>query len=230
MRIPQEAYRSRVYLNFKEIGSREYQTIVRFFEQYEDDIRQLTFEEYFEMLLAYMDALFECGAYSNFIDCCDYAIESVIYFNVDVLDGEDIYHKLLFRKAASYYRLMEYEKCEHILRELIRMNPEDQLAIQFLKKCRRTQPPIIVRNSRAVSVLLFLISAGIIALELIVVKQFFPEYANLTESIRNTTFSLGWVVLIAGGSYLRYRVSEDVKGDLRQIKNKKQLKNVERNR
>ena len=224
MRIPREAYRSRMYLSFKEIDSKEYQTIVRFFEQYADDIRQLTFDEYFEMLLTYMDALFEVGAYSNYIDSCDYAIESVIYFNVDYYNGENIYRKLLFRKAASLYHLMEYEQCKHILYELISMDPYDTISIQFLKKCKRAQPPRIVRKGRSVSVLLFILSALIIGVELLVIKTWFPQFGHATEYTRNVSFGLGWSALIGSAVFLRYEANRQVNQRVQMIKQQKQAK------
>ncbi len=230
MRLPHEAYRSKVYLNFKEIGAKEYQSIVRFFEQYEEDIRQLSFEEYFELLLAYMDALFEVGAYANYVESCDFAIESVIYFNVAEYNGERVYRKLLFRKAASYYHLMEYAKCRHILQELIRMDPTDQLAARFLKKCRRAQPPRKVRRARAVSVLLFIFSAMVIAFELLVVNSFFPKLGGLMQLLRNTAFGLGWAVLLGSGIYLRWNAHQSVQRQIQQIKASKKQKKLYKKR
>ena len=221
MRLPHEAFRSRVYLNFKEIGDREFQTIVRFFEEYENDIQQLTFEEYFEMLLAYTSALFEVGAYSNYISVCDYAIETVIGHNIEKYEGEDIYTKLLFRKAASFYQLMEYQKSEKILRELIRINPNNQHAVALLRKCLRAQAPQFVRKTRIVSVLFFLVSAMIIAVEVFAIKTLFPELLGATQFFRNTVFATGWLFLLSGAAYLHYTVYKTVRQELKIIKNEK---------
>lgn len=223
MRLPHEAHRSSVYLNFKEINSQEFQSIVRFFEEYEDDIQRLTFEEQFEMLLTYVAALFEVGAYSNYISSCDYAIESVIYFNVKEYNGEDIYNKLLFRKAAAYYHLMEYKKSEKILRELTAMNPEHKLNIAFLKKCMRAQPSRKIRKTRSISVLLFLITAAVIAVEIIMIKSFFPEHLQWTQYIRNAIFGIGWLVLLGGAFYLRFSINESVQSYLKTVKQKNNI-------
>jgi len=211
MRLPHEARRSSVYLNFKEIDSQEYRTIVHFYEEYEADIQLLTVEEYFEMSVAYSTALFEVGAYNSFLAGCDDVIESVIYFNINEFEGENIYHSLLFRKAVALYHMMKYTESEKILRALDRMKPKDKAIFSFLKKCLRAQPPKIVRRARIVSVVLFLITASIIAIEIFVINKFFPTLSIETEYLRNVIFVVGWTILASSGFYLRYLANRKAK-------------------
>ncbi|MFK7809329.1 MAG: hypothetical protein AB8F74_16105 [Saprospiraceae bacterium] len=213
MRFPQEAHRSSVYLNFKEIDSAEFHSIVHFFEQNEEDIQLLTLEEYFEMHLAYITALFEVGAYTSFLASCDDAIESVINFNIEEYNGEAVYHSLLFRKAISLYHLMKYEQSEKILWQLARMRPEKEV-VSFLKKCKRAQPPKIVRKSRVVRVLLFISAAFVIAVELTIIKKLMPEIGMETEYFRNGLFIVGWLILAGSGLWLRVMVAREVKTKL----------------
>lgn len=210
MLTPSEKYASQVYLNFKEIGEREFQTIVRFFEAHEEDIHKLTYKEYFELLMVYTDSLFEVGAYSNYIDTCDLAIESTIYFNVKMFRGENIYQKLLFRKAASHYHLMQYDEAEHVLRELVKINPDHKLAIRFLKKCKVSRFPKIVQRTRAISVALFFLSAIIIGVELIYVGALFPELLGPIRFSRNIVFGLGMFTLLGGEIWIRHKVETKV--------------------
>jgi hypothetical protein len=228
MRLPHEAHRSSVYQDFKEIDDQAFQTIVRFFEENESDIQLLRFDEYIEMLLAYTAALFEVGAYSNYISVCDYAIESVIYFNIEQYGGEDIYAKLLFRKAASFYHLMEYGKSEKILRELIRIDPDNQLTVAFLRKCLRAQATDLVRKTRIVSVLFFLIAAMVIVVEVFAIETLFPAQLKATQYLRNTIFATGWLFLLSGAVYLHYSVYKKVYQELKAIK--KEKINVDRKR
>ncbi len=225
MPSPQQKYQSKVYQIFKEIGEQEYQTIVRFFEEHEQDIQLLTFEEYFELLFSYTNALFEVGAYSNYIDTCDFAIESSIQFNVKDFNGEDIYRKLLFRKAASYYHLMQYDEAEHILQELIRMKPKDKLAIRFLKKCKIARQPGFVQSTRAASVLLFIIAAVVIAFEQFYIKPFLSEHTVTIMLTRNIIFGLGWLVLIGGDLTMRYKVGQRIDEQVNTIRKDKKLSN-----
>jgi len=227
MPTQRERHTSKVYLNFKEIGEREYQTIVRFFEAHEADINKLTFEEYFELLMAYTGSLFEVGAYSNYIDTCDLAIESTIYFNVKMFRGENIYQKLLFRKAASYYHLMQYDEAEHILQELIKINPENKLAIRFLKKCKVSRIPKIVRRTRAISIAFFFLSAIIIGVELLYVESLFSEYLGQVRLSRNIIFGLGIVTLIGGEIWMRCSVENKIDSLADSMKSKKAARSIE---
>lgn len=211
MRLPHEARRSSVYLNFKEIDAQEFRTIVHFYQEYEADIQLLTVEEYFDMSAAYVLALFEVGSYTSYLVSCDEVIESVIYFNINEFEGENIYHKLLFRKAAALYHLMEYEQSEKILRELIRMNPRNEEVVSLLEKCIRAQPPKMVRKARIVSVLFFVVTACVIATEIFIINKLFPELSRETEYLRNSIFVVGWTILASSGLYLRYMARRSVK-------------------
>ena len=54
-----EIYRSKVYEGFKEIEPEAWREIIQFFEENEKRIKKLEFEEYFEVLIGYINALFE---------------------------------------------------------------------------------------------------------------------------------------------------------------------------
>ena len=207
MQSSRPVFLSKVFREFKTIGEKEYQTIVRFFEEYEEDIRQLTFEEYFELLYAYTEALFEIGAYQSYLDVIDIFIELTISSNVKYYKGEDLFRKLLFKKAASQYNLFQYEKADFILRQLVKMNPADKLSVQFLKKCTRSHKPGITGNTRAMSVLIFIITAAVIGLELLVIQPLFAEHTNDVKLVRNGLFVFGWCILIGGEGVHRMLVS-----------------------
>ena len=118
MPLYQSTYHSRIFRDFKEIDAANHRRIIRFYEDKEEDIQRLDFEEYFQLIVAYVNALFEVGAYQKHLLMVDVVIEMTIVHNVERYKGEDIYEKMLFRKAASLYNIMEYAKAEYILREL----------------------------------------------------------------------------------------------------------------
>ena len=55
------AQRLKLYRNFKAIDAVDYHGIVRFFERFEDGIRTLDDNEYFDCAFRYTEALFEIG-------------------------------------------------------------------------------------------------------------------------------------------------------------------------
>ena len=222
MRQTEESYyHSRVYQEFKGIEQSEFRSIVRFFESRTDEIIHLEFNEYFELLLAYAEALFEIGTYHSFLTVADQAIAITIEQNIKYYHGEDVFFNILFKKAAAHYNLMEYGKAKHILKELVKMDSGNELTIRFLKKCSRQEKPSYLKSTRAISVFLFLLTAGIIAVELFLVRPFFASYIDLIEIVRNVIFGAGWVILIAGDLFFRTQVNNRVNKYVTLVKNKK---------
>jgi hypothetical protein len=206
----QSKYRSKIYRDFRAIEASDWRVIVRYYENCEKQIRELDFEEYFEIMNTYTKALFEIGAYQKHLLMADAVIEASVMNNIKFLNGEDVFHRTLFKKAASCYHLHELEKCEHILRELIRIDPNDTNSGLFLKKCLRKMQSALVRQTRAAAVFLFLMSAIIICFEILLVRSFYPEYDDLVEASRNSIFLLGLVVLAGGDVFHRWRANREV--------------------
>ena len=65
MHYPKSTYHSKVFRNFKEIEREDYHNVIRYYEANEEEIGQLDFEEYFELLLAYIHALFRLEKYQK---------------------------------------------------------------------------------------------------------------------------------------------------------------------
>lgn len=194
-------YYSKIYKEFKALNTAEHLSIVRFYESYESDIPQLNFSEYFELLVSYSSALFEIGAYQSHVEVVDTAIQLSIVNNIKFYNGQDIYTELLFKKAASCYNLMDYDQCEHILRELVKIMPYNDTVHRFLKKCLLRKKPEYLKNARGLAILFLLVTALVILIELLFVRTLMKEHIDTVELIRNSTFGLS-VLLIFGSSLL----------------------------
>ena len=207
------SFHSKIYVDFKELDMHSHQSVLDFYSENKDGIQQLQFHEYFELRLAYIDSLFEMGRYQHLLEICDETIESVIENNIQYYQGEDIYRKLLLRKSAAHYNLLEYRKSEFILKELIKMNPKDEYSIRFFRKCQHQQLPEYVQNTRNVSLLLFLFTAMVIAFEMSYFGFGKPQnpMSLMIEMARNGVFFIGWIVLISGDVFFRWKVYKDTK-------------------
>ncbi len=217
---------SKTYNEFKEIDMHAYQLIVDFYIKHEEDIRQLKFHEYFELQLAYIEALFESGLYLNLIKICDETIEAVIQNNIQYYQGADIYRKLLLRKSAAHYNLLEYHKAEFILKELIKINPNDGYVIRFFRKSQSHRPPSYVQNTRNVSLLLFLFTAMVICFEMAYFGFGKPqtEMGMIIEVARNIVFLSGWLVLILGDGIFRWKIFKSTKSYVKTMQIQKNQK------
>jgi hypothetical protein len=189
---------SRIYRDFVALSPGDYHRVIRFFEDQEDAIRNLDFAEYFELLITYTDALFEVGAYRQHLAVVDEAIEASINDLVMQDQGRPVFRRMLFRKAASLYHGYAFAEAEYIICELIRIEPEDEDAIRFLRRTRRRQQGHLTRHSRAAAILLFGLSALVIGIEVLLIRPFFSLQTETVEWTRNLIFLAGWLVLLAG--------------------------------
>lgn len=221
MNSPRQISHSPIYREFRAIEGTDWRTVKRFYEEYETEISQLAFDEYFEIFLAYTNSLFEIGLYEKHIPMADRIIEISIENNIKFHHGTDVFVNNLFRKAASLYHTYELEKSEYILREILRIDPHCEEAILLLKKCLRKMRPLLARRTRAVSMFFFLLSAAVICLEMLVVRTFYKSHIYTVEIIRTGIFALGLLTLIGGELLHRWRCVREVDGFVEVLRRRK---------
>ncbi len=192
------AYRLKLYRNFKAIEDSNFHGIVRYYEQFEEDIRNLDFEEHFDCTLAYTNALFEIGSTGKHLVMCDYLLEVIIMENVETWGGQDVYERILFSKSASIFQLCEYAKAEYILREIIKLNPRNPTASLFLQKCLYMQKPAWLFKTRAIFIAMVLLGAISIAAEIMIMRPFYPNYLYITQNITYSILCFGVGIFAIG--------------------------------
>lgn len=196
-------YYSRIYRDFRAIGAKDYPSMLHYYEDHEEGIKKLEFSEYFEILAAYTYALYNLNEHNKHILMAEVLIGESIHNNVTQHNEEDIFYNTLLRKAVSYGKLLRFKDAEHILRELIKIQPENIFAQRKLNDCLLAQKPKYIKKLRAFSVLLFFLSAGIIVVELIFIKYFFPTLTHYFEYSRITLFVAGILILIGSEFYFK---------------------------
>ncbi|NNE28618.1 MAG: hypothetical protein HKN16_03225 [Saprospiraceae bacterium] len=190
-------YRSRIYYEFAEIDRSEYRSIIEFYEENRKDIDSLDFEEYLELNLVYIQALFEIGAYNELLGSIDEALYMVIDQNIRDFEGKDIYADLLEKKAAALYNLRRTEEAMHVCRELIRMNKNYYMASHLLKRCLLRKSPKYVGRLRAISIFSLLITSASFGLELIVLEHWLQSWFPAVILVRNASLISGIAALVA---------------------------------
>jgi len=216
------ATRSETYEAFLAIEAAAYREKILFIEENFFMLRELHGDEYFDMMVLYGEALFETGEYGRQAKLADHIIEMSMERNIIFHRGQDIYFETLFKKAASLHNLDQIDKAVHILKELIKMNPDHESTKLFLINCLIRQKKAIVRPYRNISLVLLMTSALVIAVELLLVNTLWPNWSSIVEIIRNGLFISGVVLLIAGEMIVRYRAVEDVYSFSRQTRKKKE--------
>ncbi|MBL0293057.1 MAG: hypothetical protein IPQ04_01975 [Saprospiraceae bacterium] len=214
---------SDLYDRYLELEYTSYRSVVYFFEKHKSEINNLDFEEYLDVFMHYNKSLFEVGAYSKFIVSVDQAIELVIDLNVYSFKGKDIFSELLFLKAAAFFNLGQYKNAELVLNELIGINPDDVLAINLLKKTIAKQT-FIHKKTRAISLFLFLFTAVIILLDILIIKNIKPQLHLPFIYLQCISFGLGLFLLVGGDLFDRFKIEQNVFVLLRKKKVNKRKK------
>lgn len=214
--------RSETYEAFLAIEAGAYKEKIQYIEENFFMLRELDAEEYFDMMVLYGEALFEAGEYARQAKLADHIVEMSIERNIVMHREQDVYFETLFKKAASLHNLDKIDQAVHILKELVKINPDHESTKLFLINCIIRQKKPSVRPYRNISLVLLLSSAFIIAVELILVRRVWPSWTSIVEMVRNGLFISGVILLIAGEVMVRYRAVEDVYSFSRETKKRKE--------
>ncbi len=220
------AHRSDTYEAFLAIEETAYKEKIQYIEENFFMLRQLEAGEYFDMMVLYGEALFEVGEYARQAKLADHIVEMSMERNIIRHREQDVYFETLFKKAASLHNLDKIDQAVHILKELVKINPDHESTKLFLINCIIRQKKPLVRPYRNISLALLLSSALLIAIELILVRRLWPSWTMIIEMIRNGLFIGGVILLIAGEVMVRYRAVEDVYSFSRETKKKKEGQEV----
>lgn len=217
MPVYQPAYHSRLYRDFKEIHPDAHRDIIRFYDENEKAIRQLDFAEAFELLVAYVDALFDAGRYRRHLTMVDSVIETTIQLNIFEYQQKDLFRNMLINKGLSLLHIHEFGKAEYIFRELLRIDVHQPDVIGYLEKSIRLAGSPILHVAQAVAIGIFFLSAIVIGMEILIVRPFYESVTPYFEWGRNGLFVLGIIVLIAGRWWHGIQTRRAVKKFIREL-------------
>lgn len=201
MSLYQSTYHSRLYRDFLAIEPKDFRGIIRFYEEKEEQVDALDFDERFELLCAYTNALFEVGAYRQHLAIVDRTIADSFQQTERPQRETSGFCYLLFRKAAAHYQTHQFSDAEYILRELIRIDPENEDAIRFLRKTLYHRWRPLLRRSQAAAIFIFMLTALIIGVEVLLIRPFYGQLTMAAEATRTGFFVLGILLLAAGEGY-----------------------------
>lgn len=210
MKTDLTAHAETAYHGFKAIDSGEYREKIIYVDRNKSIIRDLPVVEYAEVMDAYAEALFETGKYQQHIPLADHLAELSIEYNLEMINGRDLYFETLFQKAASLYNLDRLPESIYILQELIKINPRHESTRLFLINCHVEKQKRRLQRIRTLSMVLIISSAVVIAIELLFARPLFPQFVPAVELTRNTLFVSGASILVLGELWVRYRAVSKV--------------------
>lgn len=189
-------YYSKLYRDFCSLDVLAPREVVYFYERHEKAISELDFQEYFDILVEYVEALYHCESYESHMLMAEVVIETSICNNIVLHRGEDIYQKMLFRKACSHYHLGAFRRSGVILRQLCRMRPETVSYKKMLARSGRMEIGETMQNVRAATIFCFLLATLVTLAEVLVIRNFYADFQQTTEYTRLGLFSAGILGLL----------------------------------
>ena len=197
---------SQLYRELRAVDPEDYHRIIRMYEERELEIGRLDVVENFELTVSYVDALFETGAYRQHQLMVDLVIHASIRHDIRYVPGreEEIFEYQLFRKAASAFRINELPTAEHVLRELLAMRPRNEVYQRFLRTTLFRQKTEILQFGRAACILCMLLTALVVTVNLLVVKNFYPVHSPAVTWISLYVFATGLLTLLGAYGYAYY--------------------------
>ncbi len=220
----QPKYHSKLYRDFKSIEGAAHHNIIRFYEKHENAIRRLEHNEFYDLLKDYVTALYNSGAYRKHLLMVDTVIEASLQGQYPTYMERAIFREMLYQKAVSLFNNLQLNEADYITRELIRIDPYDQQSIHLLKRILLREQPSYIRTTRAASVFLFMLSATVIAIELLFIRHFYALYADFVEASRNVIFGVGITLLAGGWLYQHWQVEKEVNGFVQHNREEKTIR------
>lgn len=185
-----------VYYDYLDIDHNAFQERIRYFERNKESIVGLGYEMRLELSLDYINALFEVGDYYAYLRHVDQLLEVVLMDNLYDLNGVDIYQELLFKKASAYYNTMDHVRATHVYSELIKIDPENNLYQLAFAKNHSDHARYNSQKTRGLVIALFMLTGCIIGIELLIIRPFYTELAEIFEIARNLSFAAGLTILV----------------------------------
>lgn len=142
---------SRIFRDFRSIPYSDYYYLIRFYEQYYQDIDHLPFDEGLIMSYYYANALFETQEYDTHIETANYILEQSIINNVRYIDGEDVYMTVLYKKTYAHLKLGEIETAQNLATQLVRLDHNHYFYPILLRQCFLEKRPSWIRPTLTMS-------------------------------------------------------------------------------
>ncbi|NJC27243.1 hypothetical protein [Neolewinella antarctica] len=213
---------SQTYRQIRDDDPRDYQRIIRTYEEREAEIGRLDVLENFQLTVYYADALFATGAHRQHLMMVDLVIETSMRHSIHEVEGitGDVFHHLLFKKAASAFREQRFDVSSHVARELVRMLPGRELNVRFLRASLFRQQGRILQYGRAGFVACLLVAAALIVAEILIWRNVYPEFVAFSQLAIAGTFTVGILLLLGFYGYAYSKAHYAAYGFQRAAKNK----------
>lgn len=190
--LPSHTRLKSLYNKYLYLDDKAYYDKKRFFEKNELEIANMKLADAIWIEEGYLDALYMTNDYGKFCKRSQKFLEKLIYHNISYFNEEQLFEKILHRRAVSYYRLRQYENSIHNAKELIKINPDRKDTRKVLFYAIRSSHKKTLKIIKAGFIVFFLSSSMMLLFHQIIILSFFGElnewYLKLILWICGPTF------------------------------------------
>lgn len=177
-----------VYVAFRKIPKKSWRDIVQLYEDREDEVELLSIERQLEVLYLYIESLHELEYAQKLNNKVCPLIELSLSESIEVEEGLYYFEKALFWKACALLRLMKYKESQHILKQLVSMNPTDKSYRKHLWLSFFKDKPLYVQHCKTLAMIMFFLAAFIIIVEILLINTFYTVWSVSVEWLRSVLF------------------------------------------
>lgn len=188
-------YDRSVYLSFLDIHEKAHRHKVKFVQEHLKDIALLKEKDRTYIELDFMLSLFEIGDYERYLEYVDHQIENVIDKNIFLFKDIDIFVMLIQNKALSLFHLYKDEESLAIAKQLKTLNKESEIPTYLIKQILKRKKRNWFVNVNGLVISLILGTAAILFVEMILIRPLFENCIQITETLRNGTMSMAFLIL-----------------------------------
>lgn len=196
-------YQSDLILGFKAIPHKAYSRKVYYIHQNLDMIRQLDDQLRVEMLVDYIQALYELGEYGKCSDVIDDVILDVMDSNYHSSEN-DAFVELLKLKCNALYLTGKFSEAQHVASEILKIDPKMSSILKCYRKSMWRQYKSSTDGLRALIIMLMLFGLGITCFDLLIVQNFLPDKAMSVNILKYVFFYGAGIMLIIIELTIRY--------------------------
>jgi hypothetical protein len=192
---------SSLFERFRKLPAKGYYDHLAYFSYYHREISQLSFEEYIQVKITYLNALYHLEKNILFESTLTQFLFEIINHDKFEELHKNIYREALLLKAQylqDQKRLMEAIAIYH---DVLKLNPEDEALTMRLKKLFFQS--FLNENKKALGVVVILLLATLFIafLQYILIRPVYPVYSELVEQLY--AFSFLAAILITGLVFLK---------------------------
>lgn len=178
---------------FYMIDPTAHRNIVEYYESNREQIAYLADEKRLNIFSAYLDALYQLGQFSKYLKESQYMLESLYDCQYEFIDFRSILSDTLYCRSRSLFELGYLSRAESELVELLKLDRHNKEAKRLILGVFIQKKIDLLQGISAVTILTAFLAAAIIAVELLYIRPFYPEWTNSFEWTRNFLLSFSIV-------------------------------------